>query len=159
MSESLSSRHKKNTLGFYISSREIFVSTRSRALIGSPTVEKTPWTPKGKKIRRLEITNLNTEKLKTKPVIWKKLLGTECKWTLRDDLWIQPIHIHHFEVLFRLWHSASLSGKSRKTCRLTLNKNNRFWMPSSLKQRWNCEKAEIPQFSFLWEVFCPPCSK
>jgi len=36
---------------------------------------------KGEKTRRLDnnLKNLNTEKLKTKPVIWKKLLGTEYK--------------------------------------------------------------------------------
>jgi len=36
---------------------------------------------KGEKTRRLEsnLNILNTEKLKTKPVIWKKLLGTECE--------------------------------------------------------------------------------
>jgi len=42
MSESVSSGHDKNTLGVHISVREIFVSTRSRVLIGSPAVDNTP---------------------------------------------------------------------------------------------------------------------
>ena len=53
----------------------------------------------------------------------------------------------------------STSGKFGKSWKLTLNKNNRFWMPASLKHTWNCEKSEIPWFVFLWEVFCPPPSQ
>jgi len=44
-------------------------------------LRKYPEPQKGKKTRRLEnnLKTLNTEKLISKPVIWKKLLGTECK--------------------------------------------------------------------------------
>jgi len=34
---------------------------------------------KGKILGKLENKNSNTEKLKTKSEIWKKLLGTECR--------------------------------------------------------------------------------
>ena len=40
---------QKNTLGVYISVREIYVSTRPGALIGSLAAEKTPRTPQRKK--------------------------------------------------------------------------------------------------------------
>jgi len=49
MSESLSSRHKKNTLKVYIWIWEIFVSTRFNALIWSPAVEKESWIPERNK--------------------------------------------------------------------------------------------------------------
>ena len=32
-------------------------------------------------------------------------------------------------------------------------------MTASQKQTWNSENSDIPQFSFLWKVFCPRPSK
>jgi len=120
---------------------------------------------KGKKTWRLEGKHLNTEKLKTKPVIWKKITSNWMQVNLQTGSYIRvrslDTTLSHRPFwstvpLVKLTDTQQVEKNVRKSWRLSLDQKNRFWRTASQKANMKLRKVRDPSIFFFWEVFCPP---
>jgi len=96
-------------------------------------------------------------------VIWKKITGYWMQVNLENgyrsecDLWIQPIHVHHVEVLFHWWHSTS--KKCGKSWRLALKQKKGSECLRVKNKHEIVESQRSFDFLFLVKCFVPPLPK
>jgi len=108
--------------------------------------QKEIWKTKGDLLRRLLLLQTNTMKLNS--LVNHTWDCTSCILLVNTSCLLLAHHVCFPWVLGIPQHHMTLCWGGK-----------RFWMPAKLQQTWNCQKSEIPRFSFSWKVFCPPCSK